>query len=131
MTIPNYLFWRHICWFKKFLLFVSQKHLDSTVPFDDDNLGISGYHLIRSDHPSNTKRGVVCLYCKNYLPLRVKECLKIFELKIGDRSCNFIALYRSPSQPQDDFETFSDNFEMTLESRAQKKFFSNGNYWWL
>ena len=81
--------------------------------------------MIRSDHPSNTKRGRVCLYYKNYLPLRVlnisylKECLNS-ELKIGDKSSNFIALYRSPSQSQDDFETFSDNFEMTLETLAQK-----------
>ena len=32
----------------------------------------------------------------------------------------FIALYRSPSQSQDNFETFSGNFEMTLETLAQK-----------
>ena len=104
---------------------LSETYLDSTVPLDDENLVISGYKLIRSDHPSNTKRGGVCLYYKNYLPLRVlnisylKECLN-FELKIGDKSCNFTALYRSPCQSQDDFETFSDNFEMTLETLAQK-----------
>ena len=107
------------------IICLSETYLDSTVPLDDENLVISGYNLIRSDHPSNTKRGGVCLYYKNYLPLRVlnisylKECLN-FELKIGDKSCNFIALYRSPSQSQDDFETFSDNFEMTLETLAQK-----------
>ena len=101
----------------------SETYLDSTVPLDNDNLVISGYNLIRSDHPSNTKR--VCLYCKNYLPLRVlnisylKECLN-FELKIGNKSCTFIAPYSSPSQSQDDFEIFSDNFEMTLETLAQK-----------
>ena len=50
---------------------LSETYLDSTVPFDDDNLVISGYNLIRSDHPSNTKRGCICLYYKNYLPLRV------------------------------------------------------------
>ena len=49
----------------------------------------------------------------------LKECIN-FELKIGDKSCNFIALYRSLSQSQDNFETFSDNFEMTLETLAQK-----------
>ena len=41
------------------------------------------------------------------------KCLS-FELQIGDKICNFVALYRSPSQSQDDFETFADNFEMTL-----------------
>ena len=105
---------------------LSEIYLDSTVPLDDDNLVISGYNLIRSDYPSN-----VCLYCKNYLPLRVlnisylKECLN-FELKTGDKSCNFIALYRSPSKSQDDFKTFSDNFEMTLETMAQKFSFLTG-----
>ena len=107
------------------IICLSETYLDSTVPLDNDNLVISGYNLIRSDHPSNTKRGGVCLYYKNYLPLRVlnisysKQCLN-FELKSGDKSGTFIALYRSPSQSQDDFETFSDNFEMTLETLAPK-----------
>ena len=110
------------------IICLSETYLDSTVPLDDANLVMSRYNFIRSDHPSNTKRGGACLYYKNYLPLRVlnisylKECLN-FELKIGDKSCNFTALYRSPSQSQDDFETFSDNFEMTLETLAQKDSF--------
>ena len=86
---------------------------------------ISGYTLVRSDHPSNTKRGGVCRYYKNNLPLRVvnigylNECL-ILELKVGDKICSFVVLYRSPSLSQDEFETFSDNFEMTLDILEQK-----------
>lgn len=38
---------------------------------------------------------------------------------IGDKFCNFVALYRPRRQSQDEFETFSDNFEMTLETLAQ------------
>ena len=53
------------------IICLSETYLDSTVPLDDVNLVISGYNLIRSDHPSNTKRGDVCLYYKNYLPLRI------------------------------------------------------------
>ena len=81
--------------------------------------------MIRSDDPSNTKRGGVCIYYKSSLPLRVvnigylHECLS-FELQIGEKFCNFVALYRSPSQSQDNFETCADNFEMTLELLAQK-----------
>ena len=77
---------------------------------------ISSYTLVRSDHPSNTKRGGVCLYYKNNLPLRVinigylNECLTL-ELTVGDKTCNFIVLYRSPSQSQDKFETFSDSLK--------------------
>ena len=39
---------------------------------------------------------------------------------MGNKICNFVALYRSPSQSQDDFEAIADNFEMTLEILAQK-----------
>ena len=43
------------------------------------------------------------------------ECIN-FELKIGDKLCNFISLYRSPSQSQDEFENFSENFERNLDN---------------
>ena len=86
---------------------------------------IFGYSLVRSDHPFNTKRGGVCLYYKNSLALRVinigylNECL-ILELKIGDKTFNFIVRYRSPSQSLDKFENFSDNFEINLAVLPQK-----------
>ena len=86
---------------------------------------ISGYTLICSDHPSNTQRGGVYFYYKNNLPQRVinigylNEYLTL-ELKVGDKICNFVVLYRSPSQSQEEFEIFSDNFEMILDIQAQK-----------
>ena len=97
------------------IICLSETHLDSVVPLDDDNLVITGYNLICSDPPSNTKHRGVCLYFKNYLPLQIyllllKEYLN-FEVKVGDKSCNLGALCRSPSQSQDDFENFSDNVE--------------------
>ena len=98
---------------------LSETYLDSSVAPGDDNLEISGYSLVRSDHPSNNKRGGVCLYYKNFLPLRVLDiqylhkCIN-FKLKIGDKICNFVALYRPPSQTQDQFEKFSDSLELNL-----------------
>ena len=106
------------------IICVSETHLDSSTSSDDDNLAISGYNLIRSDHPSNNKRGGVCIYYKNFLPLRVlsipylRECIN-FELNIGGKICNFICLYRSPSQTQDKFEKFIDNLELNLETLCQ------------
>ena len=38
---------------------------------------------------------------------------------VGDKLCNFIALYRSPSQSQDLFESFKENLELNLESAVQ------------
>ena len=43
------------------------------------------------------------------------------DLKLGNKHCSFIALYRSPSQSQDDFAIFSDNIELTLDSLSKKK----------
>ena len=53
---------------------------------------------------------------KNSLPFRVinvkylQESIS-FELKIGGKCCRL----RSPSQTQDEFETFLKNFELTLD----------------
>ena len=47
------------------IICLSETYLDSIVPVADVSMLISGYNLIRSDHPSNTKRGSVCLYYKN------------------------------------------------------------------
>ena len=50
---------------------LSETYLDSTVASDHENLERTGYSLVRSDHPANTKRGGACLYYKPCLPLRV------------------------------------------------------------
>ena len=48
---------------------ISETYLNSSIPEDDDSLEIPRYDLIRSDHPSNNKRGGVAIYDKNFLPL--------------------------------------------------------------
>ena len=69
----------------------------------------------------NIKRGGVCIYYKISLPLKIKhfqylqECIN-FEIKIKDKIRNFITLYHSPNQCQDDFESFINNFELNLDS---------------
>ena len=40
----------------------------------------------------------------------------MFELMVGEKLCNFIALYRSPSQSQDLLESFKENLDLNLES---------------
>ena len=72
----------------------------------------------------NKKRSGVCIHNKNSLPLRVlsihylQECIN-FELKIGNKLCNFIFLHRSLSQSQDEFEKFSANLNMSLDDLLQ------------
>ena len=129
MSAHNYvkvfLFKAYIAIHKFDIICISETYLDSSTPSDDSNLEISGYTLVRSDHPSNNKRGGVCIYYKSFLPLRILNVQYLqesicFELKIGDKTCNFLSLYRSPSQSQDDFETFTENLELNLENLMQK-----------
>ena len=102
--------------------------LDSSIPSDDDNLELPGRKLGRTDNPANTKRGDVCIYYHSSLPLKVidiqslNECIN-FQVRIGGKLCSFLYLYRLPSQTGDIFETFADNFELTLDTIVNKNLF--------
>ena len=105
------------------IICLSETYLDSSISSNDGNLEVPGYTLIRTDNPNNTKRGGVCIYYLNSLPLKVldiqflNECIN-FEINIGGKMCNFLCLYRSPSQTRDTFEAFADNLELTLDTRT-------------
>ena len=89
---------------------------------------IPGYDLFRADHPSNTKRGGVCIYYRNSLPLKIlniqylHECIN-FEIRIGGKLCRFVSLYCSPSQLQNDFESFAKNFELNINTATANNTF--------
>ena len=53
------------------ILCLSETYLDSSKPSDHVCLDLEGYKLVRSDHPNNIKRGGVCIYSKESLPVRV------------------------------------------------------------
>ena len=46
-----------------------------------------------------------------------------FGLRVHNKFCNFIALYISPSQSQDQFKSFEGNAELNLESAVQNNSF--------
>ena len=51
------------------IIFLSETFLDSSIETNNPKLNISGYNLLRSDHPSDIKRGGVCMFYKDYLPV--------------------------------------------------------------
>ena len=69
------------------------------------------YKQIRADNPSDSKKGGVGIFYKEFLavrPVEVKslnECV-IFEVSIKNKSGYVVSLYRSPSQIQDKFDIF-------------------------
>ena len=104
---------------------LSETYLDSSISSDNDKLELPGYNLVRADKTTNTRRDGVCIYNHNSLPLKeidiqfLNKCIH-FEKIIGGKLCSFLCLYRSPSQTWDIFETFADNFELTLDSIINK-----------
>ena len=94
--------------------------LNSDISSDSENLDIPGFRLIRSHHPSNDKRGSVCVYFKSSLRLQIlsismlHNCINL-EIRIDDKLCNLIRLCRSPSQKLEEFATFIENLELNLE----------------
>ena len=102
------------------IICLSETYLNSETSTDDQNLEIPGYCLLRADHPSTNKRGGVCIFYRTTLPLRVlntsylSDCIT-FEIKIGNQLSCFIYLYRSPSQTQEEFQTFISNLKLSLD----------------
>ena len=75
------------------IICLSETFLDSSIPIDDNRLSVPGYSMMRSDHPSNTKRGGVCLYYKKHLPIirrddisNLQECL-VTEITVKNKRC--------------------------------------------
>ena len=103
-----------------------ETYLDSCILPHDPNLEFQGYNLIGPGHPSNVKRGGVCIYYKNNLPLKrtninlLHESLTI-ELNTKNKLCVLVALYRSPSQSHNEFSSFITNLESTLQAKTLRK----------
>ena len=76
---------------------LSETYLNTSIP--DSRLEISGYNLIRSDHPNDIKRGGGCIYFKEILPVRVinipylKEAL-LLEMNYNNKRVILSLIYR-------------------------------------
>ena len=102
------------------IICLSETYLNSDISSDNESLDIPGYRLIRSDNPSNDKRGGVCVYFKASSPVQILSismfhgCINL-EIRIDDKLCNLICLYRSPNQNMEEYETFIKNLKLNLE----------------
>ena len=108
--------------YKHDFICLSETYLDSSIP--DNILDLEGYRLVRADHPNNIKRGGVCIYYKESLSVRVinipyiKEAL-LLQMNYNNKKVIISAIYRSPSQSTDEFESFLLNFEQLLDDVSQ------------
>ena len=105
------------------ILFVYRKKLlHLSISIEDERSRIEGYNLLRVDHPSNKKRGGVCMYYKEHLPITkrdelwtLKECL-VMEIIVGKKKFFFSYLHRSPSKTKEEFEEFYTDLNLLLSN---------------
>ena len=90
--------------------------LNSSIQTNDDRISIDGYNLIRADHATDSKRGGVCIYYKEHIPLIKRDdictldnCL-VTEIRSQGKKCFLTCVYRSPSQTHDEFKISVQNF---------------------
>ena len=104
------------------IIFLSETFLDSSIEANDANINISKYNSLRSDHPSNTKGGGVCMFYKDYFPIIKHDDLcalsegTVNEIKLGKKTVFFTCNYRFLSQTPDEFENYCQNFHFTLSN---------------
>ena len=101
------------------IICLSESFLNSSILTENNNPKINGYKMVKADHPNNIKRGGVCAYVRESLPVRnfsnsyLSECLTL-EVTISNKEGYVVTLYRSPSQTSDDFQSFISNLEKLL-----------------
>lgn len=99
---------------------ISESMLNSSISNED--IFIEGFskEIYRNDHPSNTRKGGVCLYFREGLPIKRRTDLELMqemivtEIRIARKKIFFIAVYRSPSQNSEQFEHFIASLQMAL-----------------
>ena len=104
------------------IICLTETFLNCSILSDDNRIKIDGYNLIRSDHPSDSKKGGVCIYYKEHIPLILRDdintldnCL-VTEIRSQNEKCFLTCIYRSLSQNQDEFKNFCINFDELLNS---------------
>ena len=129
----------HVSTYKCDFICLSETFLDSSTP--DNLVDIQRYNLVHADELDNTKRGVVCIYYKESLPVRVINLPYFKEALLLEMSVNKIVyvIYRSPSQSSNQFELFSSKLKNLLSNINKRKpflsvvtgdFNARSSSWW-
>ena len=67
---------------------LSETLLSHSVGSTLDSVNIDGYNIVRSDHPGGSKRGAVCCYFKESLPIRILKITPMTECLVLELLCN-------------------------------------------
>ena len=98
---------------------ITESALKNKIP--DDKIEIEGFSTLRNDLPNNDRCGGVLLYYKNDLSVKNRPDLCpmtntiVAEFSISKKKVFFVVSYRKPSQSAQDFNTYCDQLDHTIE----------------
>ena len=99
---------------------LSKTYQNDTIPNIEIEIECYSSNIFCSDHPTNTKRGGVCLNYKNTLLIKLRPDFHILhesivvELTLSRKKLFFVVIYRSPSQSSDEFDLFLSRLELVI-----------------
>ena len=104
------------------IICLSETFLNSSIDSSDTRILIDGYNLVRSEYPSDLKRGGICICYKEHIPLikrddicTLDDCL-VTDICLQSEKCFLTCIYRSPSQNNEESENFCINFNLLLSN---------------
>ena len=108
---------------------LSETFLSSAVSSTFNSLNIAGYNIVQSDRPSGLKRGGVCRYFQEGLPIRILKMTPMTECPVSEMPYNnklviVFVIYCSPSWSSQEFAQFEMLFSQLLNDiTSQNPFF--------
>ena len=95
------------------MVYISETFLDFSILTNDEGLNMKEYKLVKADNPSESKKGGVGIYQKEFLAFRPVEVKNLneyltFEMSIKNKRGYVVSLHKSPSQTKDEFDVFFD-----------------------
>ena len=110
----------HALFYNIDIIFLSETFLDLSIEINNPKLNLPDYTLWWSDYPSKIKRGGVCMFYKDYLPVIRRDDLStltehiVVGVNLGTKSLFFTCIYRSPSQTVGEFGSYCQSLHLTL-----------------
>ena len=104
------------------IICLTETFLNFSILSDDNRITRDGYNLIRSDHPSDSKKRGVFIYYTEHIPLILRDDIntldnfQVREICSQNEKCFLTYIYRSRSQNQDEFKNFCTNFDILLNN---------------
>ena len=103
---------------------LSETHLHSTT--SKILIPVKGCKLVYANHPNNIKRGSICFYYKESLPVSVISLTYLnqelfLQITYNSKKVIVFVIYRSPSQNKNEFKLFLSKFEQLLNDVNKRK----------